>query len=143
MVHVYTRDVVIAVVVDHVDEVHGLLVEAEQPNPFLEIHVFFLDLFDEAGKEALHLLLEGKEFGDFGVGILADDIFEFRPEHLVAFLVEEGALTVGDKSVLTDKGWLAALRVDADHVAAVAVDALRAVLDRLAHSILFQYKKNI
>jgi hypothetical protein len=119
------------------------LVETEESNPFLEIHVFFLDLFDEAGKEAFHLLLERKKFGDFSVGILADDIFELRPEHLVAFLVEEGALTVGDKSVFTDKGWLAALRVDADHVTAVAVDAFRAVLDRLAHSILFQYKKNI
>lgn len=37
--------------------------------------------------------------------------------------------------MLTDKGRFSALGVDADHVAAVAVDALRTVLDEFAHGI--------
>jgi hypothetical protein len=47
--------------------------------------------------------------------------------------VEQGALALGLEAVLADEGRLAALRVHADHVALVAVDALRAALQRLTH----------
>ena len=47
--------------------------------------------------------------------------------------MEEGALAVGGQAMLADEGRLSAVGVDADHLAGVAVDALRAALQWLAH----------
>lgn len=121
--------------VDHVDEVDGIAVEAEMADPLLETVVLLLDLPDEAGEEVLHLLLHHEHFWDFGVGVLADDVLELAPLHLLAFVVEQRALALRVEAVLADEGRLAALRVYADLEALVAVDALWAALQRLAHAL--------
>jgi hypothetical protein len=78
--------------------------------------------------------LERKQFGDLRVGILTDNVLQLRPQHLFTFLMEESALTPRGQTMLADKGGLAALRVNADHVALVAVDALRGEFDWLVHN---------
>ena len=75
MVHEHSADVVVFLVVDHVDEVHGVLVEAEQAQPLLEVGLFIFDSFHEIVEEGFHLFLEGEHLGDLGVRILADDVF--------------------------------------------------------------------
>ena len=115
-------------VVDHVDEVHGFLIETEQAQPFLEVHMLVLHLFDEVGEKDFHFLLKVEQFWDFDIRVLADNILEFGPLHLFAFLVEECTLAVGVQAVLADEGRLSAVGVDADHVAGVAVYALGAAL---------------
>ena len=47
--------------------------------------------------------------------------------------MEERALALGLEAVLADESGFAALRVHADHVALVTVDALGTTLQRLAH----------
>lgn len=54
--------------------------------------------------------------------------------------MEECALAFGLEAILTDKGRFAALVRNADHVALVTVDALRAALQRLTHTTTNQYK---
>lgn len=95
--------------VDHVDEVYGIGVEAEMADPLLETVVLLLHLPDEAGEEVLHFLLHHEHFGDFGVGVFADDVLELAPLHLLAFVVEQRALALRVEAVLADEGRLAAL----------------------------------
>jgi len=76
------------VVVDHVDEAESLRIEAEVTDPFLEIVVFVLHFLDEACEEVLHLLLHHEHLGDLRVRVLADDVFQLAPQHLLAFVVE-------------------------------------------------------
>lgn len=88
MVHIYSGDVVVVVVVDHVDEAESLGIETEVADPFLEIVVFIFDFLDEACEEVLHFLLHHEHLGDLRVGVLADDVFQLAPQHLLAFIVE-------------------------------------------------------
>jgi hypothetical protein len=57
LVHVNSRDVIVVLLVDKVDKVHRLRIEPKQSYPFLEIHMFFLNLFDDGRKQIFHLLL--------------------------------------------------------------------------------------
>jgi len=45
LIHIDSTDVVVLVVVDHVDKVHRLLVEPEETQPFLEVHMLIFHLF--------------------------------------------------------------------------------------------------
>lgn len=74
LVHVNSRDIVIVLLIDEVNEVHSLMVETEKPQPFLEVQVLFFYLFDEEGKEVLHLLLKLKHLRDLRVGVLANNV---------------------------------------------------------------------
>lgn len=74
MVHIDSTDVVVVLFVDEIDEIHGLVIEAEQTYPLFEIHVLVLDLFYKGTEESLHLLLEHEHFGDLCVGVLANDV---------------------------------------------------------------------
>ena len=119
--------------VDHVDEVHGFRVEAEKSNPAFEGHMFFLDLFDQTREQALHLFLQHEQFRNLCVGILANNVFQFTPQHLLAFLVEQRTFVLVNQSLFADEGWFAALGTDTDHLTTVAVHTLRTVFDWLAH----------
>ncbi len=96
-------------VVDHVDETEGFSVEAEVADPLLEVMVLVLHLLDQASEEVLHFFLHHEHLGDLGVGVLADDVLQLAPQHLLALVMEEGALTLGLEAVFADKGWLATL----------------------------------
>jgi hypothetical protein len=50
--------------------------------------------------------------------------------------VEQGALALSSDALLADEGRFATLRIDAYHLTAIAVDALRTVLNRFTH---YQY----
>lgn len=121
--------------IDHVDEVDGVAVEAEVADPFLETMMLLLHLPDKTCEEVLHFLLHHEHLRDLGVGILADDVLKLAPFHLLAFVMEEGALALGVEAILADEGRLPALRVYADLEALVAVDALGAALYGLAHTL--------
>lgn len=97
--------------------------------------MLLLDLFDEAGEQELHLFLKCEHFRDLCVGVLADNVLQLAPQHLLTLVMEERTFALRAQSMLADEGWLAALGVDADHVALVAVDALWAVLEGLVHQI--------
>jgi hypothetical protein len=60
--------------IDEVNEVHSLMVEAEKSQPFLEVQVLLFYLLDEKRKEVLHLLLKLKHLRDFRVGVLANNV---------------------------------------------------------------------
>lgn len=139
LVHVDSRNVVVIVIVDHIDEAERVCVESEMANPLLEVVMFIFDFLDETGEEVLHFLLHHEHLGDLRVRVLADDVLQLAPEHLLAFVVEQRAFALGLETVLTDESRLAALGGDADHVALVAVYALGTALQRLAHTTN-QYK---
>jgi cytochrome c biogenesis protein ResB len=49
--------------------------------------------------------------------------------------MEESAFALRFQAVFAEKGRFSALGIDADHVALITVDALRAVPERFAHCI--------
>jgi hypothetical protein len=112
------------VIVDHVDKVHGISIEAKVADPFFEAVMLIFHLFDKTGEEVLHILLHHEHLRDLCVGILADDVLQLTPLHLFAFVVEERAFAFCVEALLADEGRLSALGVDADHEALVSVDAL-------------------
>ena len=75
MVHVDPGDIIVVVVIDHIDETECICVETEVADPFLEVMVFVFDLLDEACEEVLHFFLHHEHFGDLRVGVFADDVF--------------------------------------------------------------------
>lgn len=119
--------------VDHVDEVHGFRVEAEQTHPSLEIEMLLLHFFNQGRENILHLLLQHKQLGNLGVGVLANDVFELGPLHLLALLVKKGAFALRGDALFADKGRFSAARVYTDHHTAIAVDTVRTVLDGFIH----------
>ena len=133
LIGVYTSNAVVVALVDEIDEVHCLLWESVQHDPFLEIHVFILYFFYESGEEAFHLLLEWIKLGELSVGVFADDIFQLAPFHLLAILMEETAAGLVVSALPADEARLAAGSIDADEEAWIAVDALRNMFDQLIH----------
>ena len=75
LVHVDSWDVVIVLLVNHINKVHSFRVEAKQADPFFEIEVFLFHLLYKSWKDILHLLLQHKQLGYFSVGILANYVF--------------------------------------------------------------------
>jgi hypothetical protein len=110
------------------------LVEAEKTQPLLEVEVFILDFLDEARKEHLHLFLQAEHFRDLSVGVLANYVFQLTPLHFLTLFMEQGTLALGCQSVLADEGWLAAVGINADHLAWVSVDALGAAPEGFVHN---------
>ena len=74
MVHVDPTDIIVVLFIDQVDKIHGFMVEAKEAYPFLEVHVFLFDLFDDGRKHRLHLFLKHEHFWDFCVGIFTDNV---------------------------------------------------------------------
>lgn len=74
--------------VDHVDEGEGVGVKAEVGDPLAEGVVLLLHLLYERGEESLHLFLHQVHLRDLGVWVLADDVLQLTPQHLLAFLVK-------------------------------------------------------
>ena len=88
MIHVDPRDVIVAVLVNHVNKVHGLMIKAKQTDPFFKCHVLFFHFSNQPREQGLHLFLQHEHLRDFGVGVLADNVLELTPKHLFAFVVE-------------------------------------------------------
>ena len=124
MIHVDSANIVVVMFVDHVNKVHGLLVEPKQAEPFFEINMFIFNFFNQGRKEQFHLLLEIEEFGDFGVRVLAYDVFKLTPHHLLTLFMEECALTFAGQPVLANESRFSAICVDADHLAGIAINTL-------------------
>lgn len=133
LIGIYPSYAVVVALVDEIDEVHCLLWESVQHDPFLEIHVLVLYFFNESREEGFHLLLEWIKLGEFSVGVFADDIFQLPPLHLLAILMEQTAAGLMFCALLADESRLAARSINADEEARIAIDALRSMFDQLIH----------
>lgn len=133
LIGVDTSYAVVVTLIDEIDEVHCLLWESVQHDPFLEIHVLVLYFFYESWEEGFHLLLEWIKLWKFSVGVFADDIFQLPPLHLLAILMEQTAAGLMVSALLADESRLAAGCINADEEARIAIDALRDMFDQLIH----------
>ncbi len=98
--------------------------KAIEHDPFFEIHVLVLHLLNHIGEESFHLFLERVKLGELGVGVVANYILQLSPGHLLTVLVEQTAAVLVGSPCLADEPWLAAVGVDADELALVAVNTL-------------------
>ena len=129
MIHVNTRDFVKLSLVDHEDEIVHFLRVAEVSCPNFELDVFFLDLFDQIGKEQLHFVLHGGELWDFSVGVFVENVFDFAPFHFLTGFVEKRTFLPILEAIVADKTRLTTLRIYTDHEAGVAVNAFGTVFE--------------
>jgi hypothetical protein len=51
--------------------------------------------------------------------------------------MEQSTLTFSSKTMLTDKGWLTTISIDAYHMTLVAIDAIRTVFKWLTHQKIY------
>lgn len=133
LIGIYPTYAVVVALIDEIDEVHCLLWESVQHDPFLEIHVLVLYFFYESREEGFHLLLKWIKLGEFSVGVFADDIFQLPPLHLLTILMEQTAAGLMVCAVLADESRFAAGSINADEEARIAVNALRSMFDQLIH----------
>lgn len=77
--NINSRNIVIVVFIDHIDEMHGLSAETEVTDPFFKIMMLIFNFFYQWCEKNLHLLLHHEHLRNFGVGVLADDVFELSP----------------------------------------------------------------
>jgi hypothetical protein len=87
--------------------------------------MLFLKFSEHLGKEDFHLILELRKLGDLCMWIIVKNVLEFRPFHLLAVLVKQRSLLPVYHSILADKTWFSTLRVDADMLAWISIDAFR------------------
>lgn len=133
MVHVDSRDVVVVVLVDHVDEIHSLGVEAKKTDPFFEVEMFLLDFFNKCGKDIFHLFLQNKQLRNFCIRILTDDVLQLRPLHFLALIMKQSTFTLRGEALLTDEGRFSAVGVNAYHETAIAVDTVWTIFNGFTH----------
>lgn len=95
--------------------------------------MLILNFFNKRGEEVLHLFLERVKLRKLGIFVFANNVFEFRPWHFFTLLVKKGTTTLADLSNVAYKSGFATLWIDTDHVAFIAINALRCSFDWFKH----------